>query len=98
MMKILLSLLCLCLISGCSIYKIKTKRDETGVVTTNVSVYSSREIQEINGAYGRDGPDAYFDFGAKGVTQPGPEDYLRAIGIGAALARGQVPVVEEKED
>ena len=96
-MKTLAVVLLAILLTSCSIYKIKTERDASGILKTKVSVYSSREIEQIGGAYGRDGPDAYFDFNAQGVTQPGPEDYIQAIGAGIQLGRGQVPVKEDEE-
>ncbi len=86
-MKILLSVL-IVLLSGCTIYKIKSERDETGLVTTNVSIYTSRNLVDPTVAYTRKGTDASFNFGAASTTQPGPQDYAAGIAAGIAAAGG----------
>lgn len=97
-MKVLATILVLILLSGCTFYSVKTERDENGLLRSDVKVASSRNFKRIGGGYEREGSDAAFDFQAEGVTQPGPEEYVKAgIAIGAAAAGASVSQ-EEPED
>ena len=66
----MLTILLILLLSSCTIYKVKTERDDTGLLTSNVTVLSTRNFKRVGGGYVRAGADASFDFAAEGVSQP----------------------------
>ena len=66
-MKLLIILLAVCL-SSCTIYKVHRTSDGT----VDVKVYSSREFQQPQLNYKREGTDATFTFGAESATTYDP--------------------------
>ena len=69
-MKILISLLFVILLSSCTIYKVKSVAPDGKQI--DVKVYSSREFQQPNLHYAREGNDAEFNFGAESATTYDP--------------------------
>ena len=73
-MKTLLIILAASLLSGCTIYKVKSIAPDGK--TVDVRVYSSREFAQPNLHYERQGNDAVFDFGAESATTYDPYSKL----------------------
>ena len=94
-MKILTFILVLILLSGCTIYRVKTVRNPNGDVTVTANIYSSRSFTAPNLAYDRVGTDASFQFSADDVNQPGPQDY--AAGVATGVRAMMIPVVPPEE-
>ena len=69
-MKTLAIILMAVILSGCTIYKVKSVAPDGK--TVDVKVYSSREFQQPNLHYQREGNDAVFDFGAESATTYDP--------------------------
>ena len=95
-MKVLVTILVLILLSGCTIYKVKTERNPNGDVTVTANIYSSRSFTAPNLAYDRVGSDASFQFSADDVNQPGPQDYAAGVATGVRAMMG-APVVPPPE-
>jgi len=67
-MKALLIILLAILISSCTTYTVKREVDPTsGAVKTEVSVRSTRDLEQPEVHYAREGQDAVFDFKAASV-------------------------------
>jgi hypothetical protein len=89
-MKTILIVLIAVLLSGCTIYKVKTERDAQGLVIVTAKIYSTRSFTAPNLAYERGEKTASFQFSADDVNQPGPQDY--AAGVATGIQAMMVPV------
>ena len=89
-MKTILIIMLAVLLSSCTIYKVKSIAPDGK--TVDVKVYSSREFQQPNLHYEREGNDAVFDFGAESVTTYDPYSaILQGILSGAITVNPGVP-------
>ena len=90
LIRFLLAALLLLALGGCTVYKVRNERTLDGTVTTQIDVYSSRNIVAPHMSYARKGADANFNFNAESTTQPGPQDYAAGVvaGVKAVLGKG----------
>jgi len=83
-------------VTGCTIYRITSERDDDGIVKTTANIYSTRKMTAVDLGYARDGPDASFTFSADEVNQAGPQEYAAGVVAGIEAARG-LPTTQQDE-